>query len=77
LWASSGEASRKVWLMYLLYTLALSCLGLLIFFGSTLAFALSCLGFLVLLVAVTVLDVTWKYLAGRRALAERGWILPC
>jgi|SRR5262249_19778619 hypothetical protein len=47
--------------MYVLYTLALRCLGLLIFVGSAIAFALSCLGLLVLLVAARVLDVTWKY----------------
>src|SRR5262249_56036867 len=47
--------------MYLPYTLALRYLGLLIFFGSAIAFALSCLGLLVLLVAARVLDVTWKY----------------
>jgi hypothetical protein len=57
--------------MNLLYTLALSCLGLLIFFGSTLAFALSCLGLLVLLVAVRVLDVTWKYPRVTRRGAEK------
>jgi len=47
--------------MYLLYRVALRCLGLLIFVGSAIAFALSCLGLLVLLVAARVLDVTWKY----------------
>src|SRR5262249_25317108 len=47
--------------MYMLYRLALRCLGLLIFVGSAIAFALSCLGLLVLLVAARVLDVTWKY----------------
>src|SRR5262249_56403101 len=47
--------------MYLLYRLAVRCLGLLIFVGSAIAFALSCLGLLVLWVAARVLDVTWKY----------------